>query len=383
MKLLLNLGSNIHAKVRMGEGKRQFSTLESAMQSCLFKDPTKEEMDITRVLFKQGADYLRNFDGYPIIFSATKHFELIKFFFDCIGPEASRLVVQVRNARKETMLHTAFMWAKLDVVELLLKNGADPGVRDMSGYTAYAKLLGRTSLQGKINWVPIQGLMAFATKEQFNQDDASRMLSLLEQLGGDACAIDDEAFSKKEVERMLSSDALFQQQQPSLEIWAENRAKGLISSGDLPEDWSEFFQEANREMGRLLTSWMEPDQIPQITEELEEHVTSLGVALFKIYLEDLKVSWTTKIFGLQRLNQIWKALSRGEILDLLYKLAVMANVDTSRDHTTSELNLDLQNDSLSQMINDYTIFQTLRSGAKTPASALKDLSLPKKYSDVV
>lgn len=62
MKLLLNLGSNIHAKMRMDEGKQQFSTLELAMQDCLVKNPT-EDMEIIRVLLRQGADYLRNFKG--------------------------------------------------------------------------------------------------------------------------------------------------------------------------------------------------------------------------------------------------------------------------------------------------------------------------------
>ena len=389
-----------------------------------------------------------------------KHFELIKLFFDCIGPEDSRLVVQVRDAQRETMLHHAVRWAKLDVAELLLKNGADPGARDMSGQTAYVKLLCNVTLQGTIHWVPVQGLMAIGARRQFNPDDASRTLNLLEQLGGDACAIDDEDYSKEEVERILSSYRsyprigqfsnpikvahvqlqmmrYFNSKSPyqkklnsireeylllalaqSLEIWAGNRAKGLISNDDLPEHWSEFFQEANKEMGGLLTSWMQRDQIPQITKllrdttisacewvvkkngiailvqinriigevmmtgaagELEEHVTSLGVALFKIYQEDFKVSWKTRIFGLQRLKRIWKAINRGEILDLLYELAVMANADASPDSTKSELNSDTQTESLSQRINDYTIAQPLRSGAKTPASALENLSLPKKY----
>lgn len=358
------------------------------------------------------------------------------------------------------MLHSAVIFAKLDVVELLLKNGADPGARDMSGRTAYVKLWYGTTIQGTMPWLPIQGLMAFAMKKQLNLDDANRILSLLEQLGGDACAIDDEVFSKEEVERMLSNcrsyprigqvcnpvqvaNAQFQIMRysksnspyqkrlasirdeylllalaQSLEIWAYNRAKGLISSSELPEYWSEFFQEANKEMGGLLTSWMKPDQIPQITEvlknttisacewvvkkngidilvqitriigevmvtgaaeELEEHVMSLGLTLFKIYQEGFKVSLKTKIFGLQRLKQTWKAINRGEILDLLYELAVMANADASLDSTKSELNSDLQTESLSQRINDYTIFQPLRSGAKTPPSALKALSLPKKY----
>lgn len=63
IKLLLDHGSNIHAKMRMDEGKQQFSTLELAMQRCLTEDPTKKDIEIIRILLKRGADYLRNFNG--------------------------------------------------------------------------------------------------------------------------------------------------------------------------------------------------------------------------------------------------------------------------------------------------------------------------------
>ena len=372
-----------------------------------------------------------------------KHFELIKVFFDCIGPDDSRLVVQVRDAQKQTMLYHAVMLARFDVVELLLRNGAEPGVRDISGRTAYVSLLAHISLQGTMDSVPLQGMMAVMMKEQLNLDDASRTLSLLEQVGGVACAIDDDVYSKEEVERLLlrfrSSPRIGQVHNPiqianaqsqivrylssdgpyvkslasirdeylllylaqSIGTWADDRAKGLISSSDLPKHWSEFFQEANQEMGGILTSWMKPDQIPQITkllrdttisacewavknnavailvqisriiaemmvtgaaEELEEHVTFLGLALFKVYQEGFKVPWYTRLLVGQRLRKVWKTINRGETLDLVYGLAIMANAEASLER-----------------INEYTLALPLRSGAKTPAPALENLSLPKKY----
>jgi hypothetical protein len=143
--------------------------------------------------------------GYPIIFSAAgRHIDLLKLFFDCIGPEDSRLVVDYRDSQKETMLHTAVMNARFDVVKLLLELGADPGSRDINGQTAYVKLLTVTLAQGTGYIAPIQGLMALVNK-LFNLADANKILALLEHIGGNASAVEDKCFTKEDLDKVHSN----------------------------------------------------------------------------------------------------------------------------------------------------------------------------------
>ena len=79
--------------------------------------------------------------GYPIIYSAMKDINLLRLFFNCIGPEDSRLVIHYQASTRDTMLHHAVMLAKFDAFRLLLELRANPGSRDINGQTAYAKLL--------------------------------------------------------------------------------------------------------------------------------------------------------------------------------------------------------------------------------------------------
>lgn len=383
--------------------------------------------------------------GYPIIYSACKHINLLRLFFECIGPEDSRLVVHYRDSQKQTMLHNAIMFARFDVVKLLLELGADPGLRDINGQTAYAKLLTWTLSQDTAQIAPIQGLMALVNRKQFSLEDAKKVLALLEEIGGDASALEDGTFSKEEVEKIHSNlnsgprlgkiynpiqfaNAQFQASRyldsdspciskltsiiemyplitlaQSLATWAANRKEGLISLDSLPEGWTEFFEEADREMKGLLTSWMQEDEIPGLTklvkdtsisacewvvnkngplmllsvtriirelhktgaaDDLEDDFTSILTTAWRIYQEDFHVSWNTKIFALQRLKRIWRAINKGEILDLLYDLAVLANFDQSLDK-----------------VNDYTLFEPLRTGPQTPSWALDNLSLAKRYPE--
>jgi ankyrin repeat protein len=469
VKALLDLGAHVDTKLSANEGGLQYTALELAMIQIPGMRPSQDSMDVIRVLLQGGADYLRNFDGmlsthscspevgrsehkltnlgYPIIFSAAgRHIDLLKLFFDCIGPEDSRLVVDYRDSQKETMLHTAVMNARFDIVKLLLELGADPGSRDVNGQTAYVKLLTVTLAQGTGYIAPIQGLMALVNKKLLNLADANKVLALLEDIGGNASAVEDEYFTKEEVEKVHSdlksaprlgqvcnpiqiANAYFQISRyldsnspcvsnlrtlngrhllikfaSSLATWAANRKEGLVPLDSLPEGWSEFFDEANREMEGLLTSWMKKDEIPQLTklvrdttvsacewvtskegppgpqilvlvariiheciktgaaDVLEEHLASVLFIAWKTFQADFHASWRTKIFVLQRLRRIWRAINEGEVLDLLYDLAELLEIHEALD------NLD-----------DYTPFQPLRPGPQTPSWALDNLSLTQKY----
>ena len=343
------------------------------------------------------------------------------------------------------MLHSAVMFANFDVVKLLLELGADPGSRDINGQTAYVKLLTWTISHNAAQIAPFQGLMALVKKKQFSLEDANKVLALLEEIGGDASALDDDSYSKEEVEKMLSNmrsgprlgklydpikianaqmqilsymysgrpyvsklmsindscvlDILAQ----NLTTWVETRKEGLIPLDSLPEGWTEFFEETNQEMNGLLTSWMQEDEIVELTkllkyntistcewivnrngplilllvsrimqeftmtgaaDDLEEDLTSILTTVWKIYQEDFHISWHTKVFTLQRLKRIWRAINKGEILDLFYDLAVLLNFDQSLNS-----------------LNDYTLLQPLRTGPQTPSWALDNLSLSKRYPE--
>ena len=343
------------------------------------------------------------------------------------------------------MLHFAVMSAGFDVVKLLLELGADPGSRDINGQTAYVKLLTWTISQNDAQVAPVQGLMALMKKKQFSLEDAEKVLALLEEVGGDASAKDDYFFSKEEVEKIHSdirshpklgksynpiTIANAQMQASSyiasgrpyisklisindndildmlaqrLTTWVSSRKEGLIPLDSLPEGWTEFFEEANQEMNGLLTSWMQEDEILELTrllkdntisacewvvnkngplilllisriiqdltitgaaDDLEENLTSILITAWRIYQEDFHISWQTKLIALQRLKRIWRAINKGEILDLFYKLAVLLNFDQSFNS-----------------LNDYTLFQPLRTGPQTPSWALDNLSLSKRYPE--
>ena len=343
------------------------------------------------------------------------------------------------------MLHTAIMHARFDVAKLLLELGAEPGSRDSNGQTAYAKLLTWTLSQNTPSIVPIQGLMALVDRKQFSLEDANKVIALLEEIGGDACALDDDTFSEEEVKKIHSrmksaprlgkiynpiqiANAQFQisrysnsdspciskltsivEMNPlitlaqSLATWVANRKEGLIPLDSLPEGWTEFFEEADREMEHLLTSLMQEGEIPEITklvkdntistcewvvnnngplilhlvtriihefiktgaaDDLEEHLTSIISTAWRVYQENFHVSWKTQVFALQRLKRIWRAINKGETLDLFYDLAVLVNFDQGLNN-----------------VNDYTLFQHQRTGPQTPSWALDNLSLAKRYPD--
>ena len=343
------------------------------------------------------------------------------------------------------MLHLAVMFANLDVVKLLLGLGADPGSRDINGQTAYVKLLTWTISQNSAQVAPLQGLMILMKMKQFSLEDANKILALLEEIGGDASAQGDYFYSKEEVENMHSTmrsgpllsklynpnriakiqmqiSSYMDSNRPyvsklmlindnyilimlaeSLTTWVSSRKEGLIPLGSLPEGWTEFLEEANHEMNGLLTSWMQEDEIPELTkllkdntisacewavnqngplilllvsriiqeftitgaaDDLEEDLTSILTTAWKIYQEDFRMSWQTKVFALQRLKRIWRAINKGEILDLFYKLAVLLNFDQSFNS-----------------LNDYTFFQPLRTGPQAPSWALDNLSLSKRYPE--
>lgn len=344
------------------------------------------------------------------------------------------------------MLHTVVLIAQPDIVKLLLDLGADPGSRDINGQTAYAKLLSLTLSQNTAQTVLSQGLGAGFRGKLFSLEDAKKVLALLEEIGGDASALDDDSFSKEEVEKIHSdlesaprfgkiynpiqianiqfqvSRYLSNSDSPciskfasiinvhpltalagSLTTWVADRKERRIPSDSLPGGWTEFFEEADREMEGLLTSWMQEDEIPELTklvkdttisgcewvvnnngprvlclltriiqeftitgaaDDLGENLTSILTAAWKIYQEGFQISPDTKVFALQRLKGIWRAINKGEILDLIYDLAVLLNLDQSLDN-----------------LNDYTLFQPLRTGPQTPSWAIDNLSLSKRYPE--
>ena len=343
------------------------------------------------------------------------------------------------------MLHFAVMSANFEVVKLLLELGADPGSRDINGQTAYVKLLTWTISQNSAQIAPFQGLMALVKMKQFSLDDANKVLALLEEIGGDASALEDYSYSKEEVEKMhsdmrsgpflgkvynpiqianaqmqmssymdsgrpyvsklmsINENYVLSMLAESLTTWMSNREEGYITLDSLPEGWTEFFEEANQETNGLLTSWIQENEIAEITrllkdntistcewvvkkngplilllvsriiqeftitgaaDDLEEDLKSILTTAWKIYQENFQISWLTKVFVLQRLKKIWRAINKGEILDLFYRLAVLLNFVQSFDS-----------------LNDYTLFQPLRTGPQIPSWALENLSLSKRYPE--
>lgn len=176
------------------------------------------------------------------------------------------------------MLHTATTLIKIDVVKLLLEHGADPASRNINGQTAYVKLLTWTLAQDTAPILPIQGLMALVTKKQFSPVGAYQLLALFEDIGGDACALEDEYYTKEKVEEIHSNlkttprlskiynpiqiantsfqiSRYFHSNSPrvsnltsdngrqlliklarSLATWTANRKEGLIAPDSLPDD---------------------------------------------------------------------------------------------------------------------------------------------------
>jgi hypothetical protein len=217
--------------------------------------------------------------GYSIAFSIVKDIKLVKLFFDCIGPEDSRLLVHVLDAERQTMLHLAVMAANIEVVKLLLDYGSEPGARDVCGQTPYVKLKAFKAFRGTLHGAQMEAGMILVAQKRFNIDNVDEILRLLKAKGGDAVALDDITYSTEQVEgihsRALSAPRLGKIYNPmtitnaniqwarylnsespyltkissiedenliaslvnSLGIWATRRKAGLISQDELPEHW--------------------------------------------------------------------------------------------------------------------------------------------------
>jgi hypothetical protein len=102
-----------------------------------------------------------------------------------------------------------------------------------------------------------------------------------------------------------------------------------------------------------------------IGKELEEHVGALGMTVFEIYQQGFRFRRLKRFYLRQRIKGILRALNKGELLDQLHELAVLAHMDEIFDNL-AELNLP---------------FPVLGQGPKTPPSALQDLSLPERHPD--
>jgi len=191
----------------------------------------------------------------------------------------------------------------------------------------------------------------------------------------------------------------------SLSDWKYKRENGLVSDKELPEHWESFLQEANREMGNLFTNFMENNDaeeivrilkellvaicewivdhngiqvLPQIARiyqecvrtgadlEIEENVGIIWEMLMGRYANNFQFSVYQKrtMILLQSAKQIWRAITRGEILDLLHELAVITNTESYIDNMIS-----------------YCQIPLLRQGPQTPPEALENLSLYRKYPE--
>jgi hypothetical protein len=63
VKILLDMGAHVDAKLSMSEERQQFTALELAMNQFVGLCPSQDYMEVIRVLLQGGADYLRNFSG--------------------------------------------------------------------------------------------------------------------------------------------------------------------------------------------------------------------------------------------------------------------------------------------------------------------------------
>lgn len=183
--------------------------------------------------------------------------------------------------------------------------------------------------------------------------------------------------------------------------WDAKRKEGSISKEELPAGWSEFFKECNRETKGLLTQWMQDDQIPEITKilkgltvsacewavnknvpdilayitvmgfesmrtgafgELLTHGSAAVVILFGLFQTPEQFSFIMKVLLLQRLKRLWKAVKKGEMLDILHELVVKLGMGEAFDN-----------------ISEVLIIRPLKSGPKPPLLLVEELSLPTRY----
>jgi hypothetical protein len=383
--------------------------------------------------------------GSSIAFSAVKNEKLLRAFLDAIGSDDAHQLVHVQDAKGKTMLHAAVMMNKLESVKILLDYGADPSARDIAGQTPLLALKWDLSWMGTFHLLPllVQALRSLATKKPFDEDQALAIQNLLEERGSREQDMVDDIYGRNEIENMMSdfsseprigefivelinnyesspfrayldTDSPFLRRLSSIEnddvlrelgqallVWADKRKRKLIPQDELPDGWSDFFEDFNRRTNGSLTEKMQDDQIPEITKifkdlavsvcewavsnevpEILEHITILlhesirtgafaeilthGIAAAAIVSglvqHPERFSFLTKLLLCQRLRRIWKAIKKGEQLDLLHKVVAKHGMGDTFDH-----------------LSEFLVLDGLRPGPNPPASLLEALSLPKRY----
>jgi hypothetical protein len=341
------------------------------------------------------------------------------------------------------MLHLAVMLNRLESVKLLLEYGADPSAKNLDGQTPLLLLNLGLSLVGTAPWLLIQAITLLSTKMLFDQDQASAIRELLEERGSRDKDMVDDISSRNEIEKIISnfksgprigetigkmintwgntpfdkfmkSDNPFARKMRSIDDkyvfwalcqalleWDAKRKEGSISKDELPDGWSDFFEEWNRETKGSLTQWMQDNQIPEITKilkgmavsacewavdknvpdilayvtmmvsesmrtgafgELVTHGSAAAAILFGLFQSPELFSFTMKVLFLQRLKKLWKAMKKGELLDILHDLVVRLGMCEAFDN-----------------ISEVLVLSHLKTGPKPPILLVEDLSLPTRY----
>ena len=77
VKVLLDIGAQVDAKLSISEESQQYTALELAVHQFPGTYPSEVQMNLIRVLLQGGADYLRNFNGMNV--RPTKHAVAVQF----------------------------------------------------------------------------------------------------------------------------------------------------------------------------------------------------------------------------------------------------------------------------------------------------------------
>jgi len=93
--------------------------------------------------------------------------------------------------------------------------------------------------------------------------------------------------------------------------------------------------------------------------ELLTHGSAAAAILFGLFQTPEKFSFIMKVLPLQRLKRLWKAIKKGELLDILHELVVRLGMDEAFDN-----------------ISEFLVLSPFKSGPKPPTLLVEELSLP-------
>jgi hypothetical protein len=375
------------------------------------------------------------------MFKAIVNIELLKLIFDAVGPEDSKLLVNIVNSRGETMLHASCHYAQYEVIKFLLERGANPTIRDCQGRTPYHHVKAGTMIPLTSYISAFCKMIAF---KNWKPNQTELVLGLFENIGGEAVALDDFWLSQGEVERIhsnldsyprigqvcnpltiarfkfladnyLSSDSPYltklslaierdgalQALANSLKSWDIQRRQGLISPNQLPEGCIEFFQEVDEYMEGFLTERLDPDDAIEIKKVLKQYLFDLSkwtvdkkyhkvlAQLERIYLEALLTGAVDEFW--ENASDLWSMVS--VIFSDPSNISIFTKSEAGRKLKAcwkcvnrGEI-LDLLFE-LTEMTNttrliegflDSATFEGFKERTKLPASTLWELRLPQRY----